>query len=59
MSTRKKGSGGSRAGAGRKKKPTKEKRVNLVARVHPDTKKRANKNRGKLSIGKYLDEIIP
>lgn len=45
---------------GRKKLKPKDKRVNLIARVKPETKKAANKNAKarKLSLGKYLDEII-
>lgn len=49
--------GGKRKGSGRPK--VKDKRVTLNARVHPETKKRANKNKGNKSLGKYLDEIIP
>ena len=50
--------GGQRKGAGRKQIEENKKRVTLNARIMPDTLARIDKNRGKLSRGKYIDSII-
>ena len=51
--------GGQRKGAGRKQIEKAKKRVTLNARILPDTLARIDKNRGKLSRGKYIDSIVP
>ena len=51
--------GGQRKGAGRKLIEKAKKRVTLNARIMPDTMARIDKNRGKLSRGKYIDSIVP
>lgn len=50
--------GGQRKGAGRKQIEKDKKRVTINARVLPDTMACIDKNRGKLSRGKYIDSII-
>ena len=51
--------GGQRKGAGRKLIEKAKKRVTLNARIMPDTMARIDKNRGKLSRGRYIDSIVP
>ena len=51
--------GGQRKGAGRKQIEKAKKRVTLNARIMPDTMARIDKNRGKLSRGRYIDSIVP
>ena len=51
--------GGQRKGACRKQIEKAKKRVTLNARIMPDTMARIDKNRGKLSRGRYIDSIVP
>ena len=51
--------GGQRKGAGRKQIEKAKKRITLNARILPDTMARIDKNRGKLSRGRYIDSIVP
>lgn len=59
LSNKKYNRGGQRKGAGRKQIEKAKKRVTLNARILPDTLARIDKNRGKLSRGKYIDSIVP
>lgn len=59
METVKETRGGKRKYAGRKEMPADKKRITLNARILPDTLARIDKNRGKLSRGKYIDSIVP
>lgn len=48
--------GGKRKGAGRK--TTGNARVLITAKVLPETRKKIDKIRGDLSVGKFIDKIV-
>ena len=59
LSNKKYNRGGKRKGAGRKLIEKSKKRITLNARILPDTLARIDKNRGKLSRGRYIGSIVP